>query len=103
MTVRDPGFGTGPRGPLKTMRADLAPMELDEKPPALPAAPPLMPRAKANWGENKRTTAKIEAKYSLYLARFISAFRYLLLVSSNLDDPLDSLPSSLRYHRRPIR
>jgi hypothetical protein len=43
------------------MPADLDPVELDEKPPALPVAPPLMPRAKANWGENKRTTAKIEA------------------------------------------
>jgi hypothetical protein len=61
------------------MRADLDPAELNEELPALPAPPPLMPRAKLSWGASKRTTAKIEAKYSLCLARFISAFRYPLV------------------------
>ena len=79
MKAPDPGFGTRTRGwelnmrPLKAMRADPDPAELNEEPPALPAAPAFMPRAKLSWGASRRTTAKIEAQYSLCLARSISA------------------------------
>src|SRR5262247_3062119 len=92
MKASDLGFGTRTRGwelnmrPLKAMRADPDPAELNEEPPALPAAPPLMPRAKLSWGASKRTTAKIEAQYSLCFARSISATD-IRWVSSNLDDP----------------
>src|SRR5262245_13923812 len=112
MKASDLGFGTRTPGwelnvrPLKAMRADPDPAELSEEPPALPAAPPLMLRAKLSWGANNRTTAKIEAQYSLCLARSISAPDIRWRVSRNFRPPLVQryrlITLCLSYHHRPI-
>src|SRR5215510_1959196 len=112
MKASDLGLATRTRGwelnmrPLKAMRADPDPAELNEEPPALPAAPPLMPRAKLSWGASKRTTAKIEAQYSLCFARSISAPDIRWRVSSNFRPPLVQrcrlITLCLSYHYRPI-
>src|SRR5262245_28071818 len=112
MKASDLGFGTRTRAwelnrrPLKAMRADPDTAELNEEPPALPAAPPLMPRAKLSWGTSKRTTAKIEAQYSLCLARSISAPDIRWQVSSNFRPSLVQrhrlITLCLSYHHRPI-
>src|SRR5262245_49016955 len=112
MNASDLGFGTRTRGwelnmrPLKAMRADPDPAELNEEPPALPPAPPLMPRAKLSWGASKRTTAKMEAQYSLCLARSISVPDIRVWVSRNFRPPLVQryrlITLCLSYHHRPI-
>src|SRR5215510_5935288 len=111
MKAPDPGFGTRTRGweltirPLKTVRADPDPAELNKEPPVLPAAPPLMPRAKLSWGASTRTTAKIEAQYSLCLARSISAPDIRWQVSRNFRSSLVQryrlITLCLSYHHRP--